>query len=413
MDFSLLDSLQTPIWIYDIQRLQMVWANRAALWLWDAPTLEDLLDRDFSDVSAATQTRLGSYFEGLQRGQTFQASWTFYPQGKPVSVQCFCSGVHLEDGYLAMQVEGHLPGQSQADERQRIEQALRQQAEMLQAMFDHIPIMVALIDPKGKIQFINKALENILGWSLEDWQTKDILAECYPNPEERQQVIDHIQMSNDQWLDTKIRNALGQVIDTAWYNLRLSDGSTISIGQDITERKRWENYLQHLATHDKLTALPNRYQFDEYLAQEWKRQAREQQPLSLILCDIDEFKAYNDALGHIAGDTCLVQVAQTIDSVLKRPADLATRYGGEEFAVILPNTDLTGAVNLAAEIRQAMVALAIPHPNSGVSSNVTLSFGVACVYPSLQLVPQHLTAMADTALYDAKRTGRDRYCVAE
>jgi diguanylate cyclase (GGDEF)-like protein/PAS domain S-box-containing protein len=298
-------------------------------------------------------------------------------------------------------------------ERHRMEQKLRQQAEMLQAIFDHIPIMIALIDPQGKIQFINKALENSLGWPLKDWQTKDILAECYPDPKVRQQVVDHIKRPNDQWLDFRTRNILGQTINTSWYNLRLSDGRTIGIGQDITERKQWEEQLQHLATHDKLTSLPNRYQFDEYLAQEWKRLSREQQPISLILCDIDEFKAYNDTLGHIAGDHCLVQVAHTIANVLKRPTDLATRYGGEEFALVLPNTHLDGAVNLANQIHQAVADMAIPHPNSSVNTYVTLSFGVACVYPSHQRVPQQLTAMADTALYEAKRRGRNRYCIAE
>jgi diguanylate cyclase (GGDEF)-like protein/PAS domain S-box-containing protein len=797
MNLSSFDGLQTPIWIFDIQRLRMVWANQAALWVWAAPTLDGLMNRDFSQVSASTQARLLSYLEMFRRGQTVQEAWTFYPQGKPVSVQCLCSGVELDDGRLAMLVEGHLPQQSQIEqdtlrsveafrhssclvsvytetgalllqnpaavtcygnapsfeqrfldpslaqqaiaalkqgqvwlqecqvctltgtpwhrlelrptrdpvtgqatmvlcetdisdrkhseirrqqleqerqlieqaleesdiryqsivqvlaegvvihqadgaiiacntsaqeilglsadqlmgrtsvdphwhtvhedgtpfpgedhpamvtlrtgepqrnvvmgvyrpdhslrwisintqpivdpgtaipstivvsfaditerkinedlirtsearwqfalegsgdgvwdwnaqtntvffsnqwkamlgyrpdeigdtldewdsrvhpddkaqcykalechfrgetplyqnehrvrckdgnykwildrgkviqwdgngrplrvigthtdmtERHQMEQTLRQQAEMLQAIFDHIPIMMVLMTPKGDVQFINRATENILGWSLEEWQQLDILARCYPDPHYRQRVIDHIQTPNHQWQDFKTHNALEQMIDTSWYNIRLSDGRIIGIGQDITDRKQWEERLQHLATHDKLTSLPNRYQFDEYLAQEWKRLAREQQPLSLILCDIDEFKAYNDALGHLAGDYCLTQVAQTIASVLKRPADLATRYGGEEFALILPNTPLGGAVSLTEDIRQALAQLSLEHPDSEVSHHVTLSFGVACVYPSTQLVPQHLTAMADGALYDAKKHGRNRYCIAK
>jgi len=298
-------------------------------------------------------------------------------------------------------------------ERHQMEQALRQQAEMLQAILDHIPIMVVLMTLKGDVQFINRATENILGWSLEEWQQLDILARCYPDPHYRQRVIDHIQTPNHQWQDFKTYNALEQIIDTSWYNIRLSDGQIIGIGQDITDRKQWEERLQHLATHDQLTSLPNRYQFDEYLAQEWKRLSREQQPLSLILCDIDDFKAYNDALGHIAGDHCLTQVAHAIAGVIKRPADLATRYGGEEFALILPNTPLGGAVSLTEDIRQALAQLRLEHPKSGVSPHVTLSFGVACVYPSAPLVPQHLTAMADGALYDAKNYGRNRYCIAE
>ena len=107
--------------------------------------------------------------------------------------------------------------------------------------------------------------------------------------------------------------------------------------------------------------MANRRQFDRYLALEWKRGAREKQPLSLILCDIDYFKLYNDTYGHQAGDRCLMEVAQTIAKVIKRPADLVARYGGEEFAVILPNTNLSGAKYIAQQIRARVEALKIAH----------------------------------------------------
>jgi diguanylate cyclase (GGDEF)-like protein len=128
----------------------------------------------------------------------------------------------------------------------------------------------------------------------------------------------------------------------------------------------------------------------------------------LILLDVDFFKRYNDAYGHLAGDDCLRQVAGAIKSVVRRPADLVARYGGEEFAIILPNTDIQGAVCVAQTMRQAVSNLAIPHSQSKVCGYVTVSLGVAGTVANLELSPQHLINAADAALYAAKKEGRDR-----
>lgn len=167
--------------------------------------------------------------------------------------------------------------------------------------------------------------------------------------------------------------------------------------------------LTHLASIDELTQLPNRRVFSETLHQEWRRMAREKSDLSLILADIDCFKAYNDTYGHLFGDNCLFQVASVIGQSVKRPADVAARYGGEEFAVILPNTSLAGAQHVAETIRQAVSTLAIPHKNSLNSPHITLSLGVASVVPDLQTMGSEtlLILAADKALYRAKAEGRD------
>lgn len=166
--------------------------------------------------------------------------------------------------------------------------------------------------------------------------------------------------------------------------------------------------LYSLASSDSLTAIANRRCFDETLDREWRRLAREQKPLSLILCDIDCFKLYNDTYGHQAGDYCLQQVAKAITRAAKRPSDLAARYGGEEFAIILPNTETNGAVKVAEEIRCFISDLKIVHANSLVSEHVTLSLGVASTVPSHDSSLTMLIAMADEALYQAKKQGRDR-----
>ncbi|MDJ0746525.1 MAG: diguanylate cyclase [Xenococcaceae cyanobacterium MO_167.B27] len=166
--------------------------------------------------------------------------------------------------------------------------------------------------------------------------------------------------------------------------------------------------LEKLAVIDGLTGIANRRKFDEYIQSEWLRLAREKSPLSLILCDIDHFKLYNDTYGHQAGDRCLRKVALAIKKVIKRPADLAARYGGEELAVILPNTTPEGAKKLAHQIGLQIQALQIPHICSPVDLYVTLSLGVAGCIPHHSDSPQALIAAADSNLYKAKNLGRNR-----
>jgi len=173
------------------------------------------------------------------------------------------------------------------------------------------------------------------------------------------------------------------------------------------ELQRANQELQRLAILDSLTQLANRRRFDEYLAQEWQRLSREQTPLSLILCDVDFFKDYNDTYGHQAGDHCLRQIAQALSSAATRPADLVARYGGEELAVVLPHTPVGGALRIADDIRQRVRALEIAHARSAISHYITLSIGIAEVIPSFQSSPEALIAAADQALYQAKAGGRD------
>lgn len=171
--------------------------------------------------------------------------------------------------------------------------------------------------------------------------------------------------------------------------------------------------LQRLISIDNLTQVANRRRFDEYLDQEWNCMLRERSPLSLILCDVDFFKAYNDTYGHQAGDRCLQQIAKVLENTPKRSTDLVARYGGEEFAVILPNTSLEGAVQLAERMRAEVKALSIPHTHSPIGQTVTLSMGVAHAIAHSDSNYEALIANADAALYKAKNLGRDRVMANE
>lgn len=169
--------------------------------------------------------------------------------------------------------------------------------------------------------------------------------------------------------------------------------------------------LQRLASIDGLTQVANRRCFDDRLNVDWQRLAREQAPLSLIFCDVDYFKLYNDTYGHVAGDDVLRQVASAILGTSKSSTDLVARYGGEEFAIILPNTDVDEAMAMAREIQNNIRTLQIPHSNSQISQWVTLSFGVATLIPNSQSSPATLIARADQGLYQAKAQGKN--CVAQ
>lgn len=171
--------------------------------------------------------------------------------------------------------------------------------------------------------------------------------------------------------------------------------------------------LQRLAHQDSLTQIANRRYFDLCLNQEWRRLMREMQPLSLILCDVDFFKSYNDTYGHQAGDNCLRRIASAIATAIKRPSDVVARYGGEEFVLILPNTPALGALHVAQEIQEAVRALELIHTGSRVTSYVTLSMGVTTVVPKANLSPMSLIAAADRALYKAKSAGRNRIGLEE
>lgn len=316
-------------------------------------------------------------------------------------------------------------------DRQRIEAELREKEERLQlalqgnndGIWDH-----NLIDNK---HFLSPRCREILGYldreldNFEEWV--DMV-----HPGDRA----HMLYVFENHLQGKTPNYVAE------YRMRCKDGSykwLLSRGQvfrneqdnpirmvgsltDISDRKQTElalkqakakievanQELEHLVRFDELTQIANRRYFDEYLRQEWQKLEQSQLPLSLIFCDVDYFKAYNDSYGHLAGDRCLEGIASAIRSAVRRPEDLVARYGGEEFAVILPYISSIGVAEVAKTIQTNIAKLQIPHVSSSISPYVTLSFGVATIVPTADLPCTHLVDIADQALYWAKVEGRDR-----
>lgn len=171
--------------------------------------------------------------------------------------------------------------------------------------------------------------------------------------------------------------------------------------------KQVNQELRHLANIDGLTQIYNRYYFDLALERLWKETLRERGNISLIICDVDNFKLYNDTYGHLVGDECLKRIAQAINDNVNRNQDIAARYGGEEFVIILPRTNATGAVQIANRINSAVIRLNIPHNTSTVANHVTVSCGVASIAPNPNISPTSLIANADGALYQAKQQGKN------
>ena len=179
--------------------------------------------------------------------------------------------------------------------------------------------------------------------------------------------------------------------------------------QSVTaELRRSNEALQRLATVDPLTQLANRRQFNLGFHREWRRATRGGDSIAVIMVDIDHFHAYNEAHGHLAGDQCLIAVAETLVSVAQRPSDQVARWGGEEFVYVLPEVDLRGAVRVGERVRSAVEALRIPHADSSASPYVTVSVGVAATRPHSGLFPEALLDAADEAMFEAKRLGRNR-----
>jgi diguanylate cyclase (GGDEF)-like protein/PAS domain S-box-containing protein len=305
--------------------------------------------------------------------------------------------------------------------------SLTMKAEIARLEFEQVFNSVAdatwVLNDQYSILRINKAFLNLLGLKNKEEAVSKKCYELLPSGSCRTVRCPMIQIRNGRSrieLDVERNINTDKAVPFLVTAMPLFGLSNEIIGlveqfKDITERKRFEEAmekankeLEQLAAVDGLTQLANRRVFDQRYEGEWLRMKREKGDLSLILCDIDFFKRYNDYYGHLMGDECLKAVAACIKQCVRRPADLAARYGGEEFCILLPATPFEGAFLLAEMIRRAVCLLKREHARSAVSDSVTLSLGVASVNPSANgNNPAKLLKAADLALYAAKEGGRN------
>lgn len=265
------------------------------------------------------------------------------------------------------------------------------------AIFENAPGAIFIADGQTRrILSFNPFMRQWLGYG-----EADLLA----------MTLDDLQASDEEADVRRYRKKDGSLVDVEEVRSGVpfhgKEGILI-IAHDISALKRAETILQKLSRQDGLTGIANRRHFDEFLDREWKRSLRDRAPLSLIMCDIDFFKAYNDTYGHVQGDDCLRAVAGVLERSLRRPSDLTARYGGEEFAIILPGTPLAGALSVAEGLRGGVEDLGIVHAAPTAGPVVTISIGIASSLPSPESSPAELIAAADRALYRAKAGGRNR-----
>lgn len=271
--------------------------------------------------------------------------------------------------------------------------------------------------------YIGPQIEALLGWKPESWVSVEDWASRM-HPEDREWVVNYCvsqsQAGTDHEADYRALTSSG---DYVWIRdvvhvVRKENGevdSLIGFMFDISERKKTEQELltlqkklEELSFKDGLTGIANRRMFDSILETEWADARRNQSPVSLIMLDIDYFKQYNDEYGHIQGDICLTRVAGILNSASSRPRDFVARIGGEEFAIILPETDEASARKVAERCKSAIEQERIPHAKSGVSDFLTLSIGLATRVPAQTDKALSLVEQADKSLYQAKHQGRDR-----
>lgn len=220
-------------------------------------------------------------------------------------------------------------------------------------------------------------------------------------------------------LDAHIFQSKVGVFIELFHHKEALEQKSLELDQKLAELEELQQQLEQtneqlllLSITDGLTGLLNKRQFNTNFTHEWKRAYRNKSPLSLIIIDIDFFKAYNDTYGHTKGDECLIKVAQAVSETVKRDVDLSARIGGEEFAIILPDTELKGAQFVAERVRSNVEKLAIQHEGSPVSDTITVSVGTASVVPTQKEDTVSLIKAADAALYKAKGDGRNVCCTA-
>jgi diguanylate cyclase (GGDEF)-like protein/PAS domain S-box-containing protein len=410
---------------------------------------------DFFDA-ASRETMQGQVLPALAKGRGWEGELVGQSaDGRDITLWQRADGVWDQDGRLELGL-GFL---WDITRQKRLEEELRQSQSRYLAILEDQTELICRSGQDGALTFVNEAYCRYFGKSREELLGHAFLP-TFPGDDGLALARHLSSLSRQQPLGTvehRVVVAGGQVRWLKWttraiYGLQGDFFEFQSVGRDITERRQAEDELREAHDHleqrvtertselreanqrlaqvvgqlqsaqdelhrlsfvDGLTGVANRRFLDQQLALEWRRSAREQSPLALVMVDIDQFKLFNDTYGHLAGDDCLRRVAQALAQVLRRPGDFLARFGGEEFAAVLPGTGLEGALALAEQMRLQVEVLAIAHASSTVAPAVTVSLGAAAWVPGNHEDPQAVLAAADAALYRAKQGGRNRVVGAQ
>ena len=304
-------------------------------------------------------------------------------------------------------------------QRKQLARQLAQQHGLLRAIIDAAPDPIFYKDLDGRYIGCNGAYEKAMGHTLEELKghTDSIMLNeqhaARVAERDREVTEGGAVLRTDEWIDTP--DGERKLLDTVKAPILDDQGQCIGIVgicRDITENKLLQDKLRELAVTDGLTGLMNRRRLDEVLGAEWARARRHESTMSLLMIDIDHFKAFNDHYGHPEGDAVLSQLAKVLRSAVQRPGDAVARYGGEEFTVVLPLTHAVGARAIAQRIQDRLAEEDIVNLASPLGERVTVSIGLASMVPSSDQTASELIAAADQALYEAKNSGRNQIATA-
>ena len=319
-----------------------------------------------------------------------------------------------EDARQAEEVTYQRLLQAQA-QAQSADQRLREAIDAMPsgfAIYDENHTLIAC-NKQAPHMFYHLQGDNPIGKTLEDLLRQALDRGWIPDAVGREEPWLAMHLARRGKLHTPELRNIGAGRWVRHLETRTPSGDLVLLRLDVTELveksqalERANVQLAHLSTTDGLTGIANRRQFDQTLLNEWQRSARSQQPLSLLMVDIDYFKRYNDRYGHLAGDECLRRVARILECCVMRSGELVARYGGEEFALLLPGTDVNEANVVARRCNEEMAKARIIHDDSPAASWLTVSIGVATAIATQNLLPETLVERADLALYRAKDSGR-------
>lgn len=388
-----LTHLRTPLWVFDIERARVVWANRAALALWRADTLETLVARDMAaDMSPSVKARLEQYRLDFERsGAEFSEVWTLYPGGEPTTLRVIFSGHRLGDGRMAMLCEA-LAEINDTPERLRSAEALL-----------HTPVMITLFDPEGHELYRNPASR---GSRAGEGRT---LAERFVDSKDHARLIGEIATRGQVKLQARVRTAAG----VRWHEIAARDCRDAVSGQpallvsetDITAHKSAEAQVRYLAEHDTLTGLPNRSFLQTEVDRRLGAARAAGDKLGVLFVDLDRFKTINDSLGHPYGDALLIEVARRLTSAVSAE-DFVARLGGDEFLVCLRLGSSEARTRRVAQ--RILGELDRPVTVHGVDLTVSASIGIS-IFPGDGEDLDTLMRHADLAMYAAKEQGCNRW----
>lgn len=395
-DTLIFDQISTALWIFDIDRSRIIWANAAALNIWAASNVTELCSRRMGDDMSQTVSRRLQQYQSdfIEHDTTFVDMWTLYPHGIPRPIQVRFSGYRLPDGRMGMLCEG------------REESALKPQAIRSADALLHTNLMISLHAKEGKTLYCNPAARALLGRPdgnlrdrfIDDRDCDELLRNLAGN-DEAQAIVE---------VSTSLGRRVHEIIARSCHDPVSGAPSILVSASDVTELKRAENLARRLAHQDPLTGLPNRLALPSIFEELFGNDKRRTASISLMFVDLDQFKAVNDTFGHQRGDDLLRDVAARLSAICGE-GDRVVRLGGDEF-LLLASTSVQGVSKIDALVRLVQDSLSISISGENQELQVTPSIGIAHA-PIHGHDLQTLMRNADIAMYAAKEAGRNHYCV--